>query len=248
MKKIIPFKKDIIFKNHLSEVTSISLEHSLHIADNNLITGEFIVSGDYRMTDSSTNTEDFSYNLPFDINMDDHYLLDNIEIDIDDFYYEIKDNNVLSVNIEVLIDKLEDKPLVQEKVEKVEDNMEELFDENSLVDNEESLLVRSDSLEIVSEQPSVNRMDNVQEILDTKMDEAVFMENKEVSGEIKSLFDSFDESNETYATYRVYILRESDTIETILQKYSINKEDLELYNDLKELKIGDKIIIPSLNA
>ena len=80
------------------------------------------------------------------------------------------------------------------------------------------------------------------------MDEAVFVEKKEVAGEIKSLFDSFDESNETYATYHVYILRESDTIETVLQKYNVSKEDLEFYNDLKELKIGDKIIIPSLNA
>ena len=37
-------------------------------------------------------------------------------------------------------------------------------------------------------------------------------------------------------------------IETILQKYNINKEILEMYNDLKEIKIGDKVIIPSLNA
>ena len=33
MKKIIPFKKDIIFKNHLSEITSISLEHSLRLSN-----------------------------------------------------------------------------------------------------------------------------------------------------------------------------------------------------------------------
>lgn len=248
MKKIIPFKKDIIFKNHLSEITSISLEHSLHIADNNLITGEFIVSGDYRMTDSSINTEDFSYKLPFDINMDDHYLLDHVEIDIDDFYYEIKDNNILSVNIEVLIDKLEDKPLLHEKIEKEEDNMEELFEENAVIANEESILVRNKVDDEVKEQSMLSRNQEIPEVLDTKMDEAVFMEKKEVTNEIKSLFDSFDESNETYATYHVYILRESDTIETILQKYNVNKEDLELYNDLKELKIGDKIIIPSLNA
>ena len=245
MKKIIPFKKDIIFKNHLSEITSISLEHSLHIADNNLITGEFIVSGDYRMTDSSTNTEDFSYNLPFDIIMDDHYLLDHVEIDIDDFYYEIKDNNILSVNIEVLIDRLEDKPLIQEKEE---DEMEELFDESSMMTDEEPVLMRSEELDAVEEQPTVIRSYERPEVLDTKMDEAVFVEKKEVAGEIKSLFDSFDESNETYATYHVYILRESDTIETVLQKYNVSKEDLEFYNDLKELKIGDKIIIPSLNA
>ena len=41
---------------------------------------------------------------------------------------------------------------------------------------------------------------------------------------------------------------DSDLVYAYLQKYNVSKEDLEFYNDLKELKIGDKIIIPSLNA
>ena len=56
------------------------------------------------------------------------------------------------------------------------------------------------------------------------------------------------ESNETYSTYYIYIVRETDSIETILQKYNVSKEDIEMYNDIKELKVGDKIIIPSMNA
>lgn len=222
MKKIIPFKKDIIFKNNLSEITSISLEHSLHISSDNLITGEFIVSGDYRMTDSSINTDSFKYNLPFDINMDEHYILDKVEIDIDDFYYEIKDNNILSVCIEVLIDKLEEKDLIDEiKI------IEEEFMDNKLL---EDGLVRND-------------YDNVLEISGIKEEEKI-----DSNVEIKTLFDNIDNNNETYSTYYVYIVRESDSIETITQKYNINKEMLELYNDLTEIKIGDKIIIPSLNA
>lgn len=237
MKKIIPFKKEIIFKNNLSEITSISLEHSLHISKDNLITGEFIVSGDYRMTDSSVNTDVFSYNLPFDINMDDHYVLDNVEIDIDDFYYEIKNNNILSVNIEVLIDKLEEKPILEEKViireqilNKEGDIMQEVFDKKEY--NEPELVRNKD----FTDEEEIN-MDNV-----------IFASEKEMDGEMKSLFDNIDESNETYATYHIYIVRETDTVETILQKYSVNKEDIEMYNDLKDLKVGDKIIIPSFNA
>ena len=53
MKKIVPFKKDIIFKTNLSEIVSISLEHSLHLEKDSLITGEFIISGEYKMTDTS---------------------------------------------------------------------------------------------------------------------------------------------------------------------------------------------------
>lgn len=223
MKKIIPFKKDIIFKNNLSEITSISLEHSLHISSDNIITGEFIVSGDYRMTDSSINTDSFKYNLPFDINMDEHYILDKVEIDIDDFYYEIKDNNILSVCIEVLIDKIEEKSLIDEI--KREDVMKEF-------------IIDDDSLELVR-----NDQDNI-----LKLSGFDISDEKEIKSEMKTLFDNIDDSTETYSTYYVYIVRENDSVDTILQKYNINKEILEMYNDLKEIKIGDKVIIPSLNA
>ena len=64
--------------------------------------------------------------------------------------------------------------------------------------------------------------------------------------DIKSLFDNIDDASETYATYKVCILRENETVEGIMQKYSVSKDILELYNNLNELKIGDKIIIPSL--
>ena len=109
MKKIVPFKKEIIFKSNVSEITSISLEHSLNIEDEHLISGEFIISGDYRINDNSTNTEDFLFNIPFDIHMDEKYVLDKAIIDINDFYYEIINSKVLEVNIEVSIDKLEEK-------------------------------------------------------------------------------------------------------------------------------------------
>ncbi len=63
--------------------------------------------------------------------------------------------------------------------------------------------------------------------------------------EVKSIFDSFDDKMENYASYKVYIVREEDTIESILVKYTIAREELEKYNNLKEIKIGDKLIIPS---
>ena len=64
--------------------------------------------------------------------------------------------------------------------------------------------------------------------------------------DVKNLFDNFDDSSETYATYRICIVKENDTIESILLKYNITKEVLEQYNDISDIKIGDKLIIPSL--
>mgnify|MGYP004645986659 FL=1 len=60
-----------------------------------------------------------------------------------------------------------------------------------------------------------------------------------------SLFSSFDSSTETYSTYSIYIVRENDSIENIMTKYNTTREQLEEYNDLSDMKIGSKIIIPS---
>ena len=56
------------------------------------------------------------------------------------------------------------------------------------------------------------------------------------------------DTKETYATYKVYIVRENDSLETILEKYDTTRDALSMYNDLSELKVGDKIMIPSQDA
>ena len=57
------------------------------------------------------------------------------------------------------------------------------------------------------------------------------------------MFSNLD-NTETYTTYYVYIVKEEDTIDKIITRYSITKEDLEYYNDIADIKVGDKIIIP----
>lgn len=249
MKKIIPFTKEINFKTNLSEIVSISLEHTLHQDSEYLVTGEFMVSGEYKMADISVNTEVFSYNLPFDINIDEHYDTSNITIDIDDFYYEIINDKILKVNIDVALDGLKEKPLfVPEETEEpilVEERHEEL---PTLSDEEESKK-EEDELEPKEESKNDEGDERVIPIpveinQPIKPLEVPANEKEEITEDVKSLFDKLDESSETFKTYKVYIVRETDTIETIMQKYNISKENLELYNDLKEIKYGDKLVIP----
>ena len=45
---------------------------------------------------------------------------------------------------------------------------------------------------------------------------------------------------EKYVTYRVYKVLENDNLDTILTKYSITKEELSEYNDIENIKSGDK--------
>ena len=192
MKKIIPFKKEITFNNNIHEILSISLEHNLKKAENNFITGEFVISGDYRITDISINTENFDFKIPFDIELDDKYVIDNVVIDIDDFYYEILNSNTLVINIDVLLDKLEEKEEIIEIIPKIEEK-------------------EPIKLEV--------------EVKEVKKEEKV-------------------SDDKDFVTYKIYIIKEGDGVESILKNYNIARELLEEYNDLSELKIGDKVIIP----
>ena len=63
MKNIIPFKKDVIFKTNLSEITSISLENTLNV-EKDIVKGEFLISGEYKISDNSTSVEPFELNIP----------------------------------------------------------------------------------------------------------------------------------------------------------------------------------------
>ena len=109
MKKLIPFQKDLSFDNKIHEISSISLEHTLKLNEGNQISGEFIVSGTYKLTEASINVDPFEYILPFSISIDKKYKTKNINVDINDFYYELVNNQILSINIEVVIDNLEEK-------------------------------------------------------------------------------------------------------------------------------------------
>ena len=208
MRKIIPFKKDIELETNIAEISSISLEHTLKLKEENLVSGEFIVSGTYKITEASLNVDPFEYKLPFDISIDKKYDTTNIDVDINDFYYEIINNQILEVNIEVVLEGLEEKSEEEERIlteEKIE----------TLNENEEET--------------------NIQENIE---------ENREIDTNVKSIFNDLDE-NERYSIYKVHIVTENDTTESIISEYDITREELEAYNDLTDLKIGDKLIIPS---
>jgi len=174
MEKIVPFKKEIKFENSLDEIVSIALEHT-YKKEEKSISGDFILNGEYK-TDNEILP--FEYSIPFKINLDEKYILDNIDVKIEDFYYEIK-NNKLIINIELSIEKLEERCVEEELFEQVNEPIK----------------------------------------LETPIEDK-------------------------YTTYKVYIVEETDTIESICNKYSISKEELEKYNDLNNFKTKDKIVIP----
>ena len=271
MHEIVSFSKEIEFKNMIDKITSISLDHTLALEDGSNIRGDFIVSGSYKMTAASQIENKFSYKIPVDIEVDSKYDLSNLAIDIDDFTYEIINEEILKVNIDLLLDKLEIKEKLVLNDKKSEDSNDDLVvgddlfmekdDKKDLsipfIDRDDSIINNSgnnsesndtltkevdDAFNKINNELKINA-DNIDVACDNKkdMDEKAILGNNDSS---PSLFSSFDSSNETYSTYSIYILRDGDIIENIINKYKTTREKLEEYNDLNDLRTGMKIIIP----
>ena len=252
MKKIIPFKKEILFKTNINEITSISLEHqfSIHNLD---VSGEFIISGDYKVSDNSKTVEPFNYNISFESILEDRYDTTKAEVDIDDFYYEIINDKVLVVSIDVCVDKLNEIliPQVLSPIEEDKDIIEELYEEqnkrdddrmmdNNLENNERCI----EEDDIIPGEEEFNKGDEkMPKDIKNEIDERNDLDKHDVKDKINSLFSNIS-NDDIYVSYNVYIVREGDTLESIINKYQVSEEQLKDYNDLKELKLGDKLIIP----
>ena len=237
MKNIIPFKKDVIFKTNLSEITSISLENTLNLKDDT-ISGDFIISGEYKVSDNSETVEPFELNLPFEIVLDDRFETNKATIDIDDFYYEIVNNNVLSVSIDVLVDHLQEKPLIE---------VDDLVDMTKKVDileseDEEVEEIKEEKERCIEEEDNSIEQVITPDILDKEVTNDL---NEEVEEKINTIFNNSSFNNDVYVTYNVFILRDGDTLDSIMEKYNVTEEELKKYNDLSNLQLGDKIIIPN---
>ena len=135
MKKIIPFTKEIEFKTMVSKITSISLEHTLRIKENNLISGHFILEGTYKMTQASQIDEEFSYKIPVDIEIDEKYDTTNVTLDIDDFTYEIIDEERMKLNISLSIDNIEEKEEIVNLAEQDDNKEDKLERDNGVLDD-----------------------------------------------------------------------------------------------------------------
>lgn len=281
MNEIVSLTKEIEFKTMLNKITSISLEHTLMPDEESTIKGDLIVSGTYKQTQASHIDNPFSYKIPVDIVLDEKYDLSNLIIDIDDFTYEVLNENLLKVNIDLILDKLELKNKEEEK--ETEDELisiDDLFGEKEQKEKLEIPKEKIETLEFEDEihnrnveendnclvkeiEDSINEdLKETEEIKDIKIednnDENYNNEVNELANEnekdnykndnssSESLFSNLS-TNETYSTYSIYIVRENYNLEEVMSKYNVTKEKLEEYNDLNNLKIGNKLIIPTSN-
>ena len=166
MKKVIPFEKEIDFKTMVSSITSISLEHTLRVKEDNLISGYFIVEGTYKMTQASQIDEEFSYKIPVDIEIDNKYDTTNIIIDIDDFTYKVLEDDKLLLNISLCIDALTEKEQIQNEeliITELEEEKQEGKEDERNVEVLDELFLETSVPEKLDIEPEIEK-----EILDIR--------------------------------------------------------------------------------
>ena len=192
MDKIYSFKKEVLFKNNIYDVVSIAIDKKFSI-DEYAIKGRFNINGEYLINEKEKDT--FDIEIPYLNYVEDDFDVSNISVDIDDFYYEIKDSNKLVINIDIIVKGLVEKERCIDDTKSVEDEYD--IESDDTINNREEL-------------------------------------NTEL----------FETTKDSYVTYKVYIVRENDTIESIIEKYDVSLDELKKYNVVNDIKIGDKIIIP----
>lgn len=145
----IPFESEIKFKTNISEITKMSLEHEFNINDE-IVLGNFYISGEYKTHEVSVNTEPFNYTLPFSVTYREDLIRESLEFNIEDFSYEIINNNTLKVNIEYSLKGEVKEEELFERVDELELESELAYIDNFL-DNEGKIEYEEEVKEIRNE-------------------------------------------------------------------------------------------------
>lgn len=207
-----------MLKTYVSSISDISITHDYKVLDD-VVEGYFDVTGSYKQTISSVENEEFFYTIPFTIALSSLIDKDSINISIHDFNYEIEKD---ILHLKMTLDMEYEKVTTNEEV-KMSDEVNESID---------NLLEEKDLLSPVEFHDEVMLDNNV----------SVLPKEEKLDDNINGVFTSV--TKESFSKFKVYIVREEDTLDSILFKYKVTLDDIKEYNNIDNIKVHDKIIIP----
>ena len=220
MKKNIPFRKDLLFKTKVAEIAEINLLEEITNRTTDSISGNFNLTGSYKMHLASRLAEDFDFNIPFDIALDERFNTKNSTLKIIDFRYEIVNGEILRTYIDVELDNL-------------------------ITENLEPIEVREETkTEIEVEKEVETETSKTKEEIEITVTDLKDDEELEIEEDVNTIFKTLGDADETYSTYNVYMMKEEDTLDAVIDKYGTNLDTLARYNKLDSIKPGDKLIFP----
>ena len=152
--------------------------------------------------------------------------------------HKIDNDSKLICDIEVTVDGVdvsieEDRECDGDPVSEKEIEIPKLIEEKEIVEDN-----------IIESLVEENRTDkeDIDNNIEIEEDDNIMVDDNN-----DNLLFNFNDSSETYGTFIVYIVRQNETINSILDKYKTSLEEIEKYNDIKNIDIGTRLIIPILN-
>lgn len=253
MRENFEIEKELKFNNNLYEVLSISLEEKHDVIDNKLI-GNFLVSGEYKIHEISLNKEKFNFKIPFKYDITNDIEFDSLEVDITNFIYDVVDGSLfVTIAYDIVGDRkdillFDDEEDLDEflKSREVELVMDDVIDEiDDILEpitcvkdeiNEEKEIIIEDKSNSFKEEIKLKSNDKTEEVSERNIEAAK-----------ENLLNSVKVEDDNYITYQIHIVKENDSLESILVRYNMSLDELKEYNDFNTLSLGMKLIIPIVN-
>lgn len=300
MKENKRIEKELLFKNNIKDITSISLDSDYKVNKKEIV-GNFLITGDYKIHEVSINRENFNFKIPFKHEFDSDIDEKTIKLEITNFEYDYnKDELIVNIEYEITGDRkdvlifdneetLEEflssreievvdtrideikQEIIKEESKKSEECKEELEDrikpkelkqknEEEQKEIEVSELLNEDRKTIEIEETKKDIVENelntetkleIKETepklnIDIKPENEIMKSKTEEREKIKTdeIINNVGKIDDAYVTYKVYTINSNETLESIVIKYHTTIDELKEYNDLNNLSINDKIIIP----
>lgn len=235
MKEKFKIEKELLFKNAIKEVTSISLDSDYDINKNDIM-GNFIISGEYKIHEVSINKEPFNFKIPFKHTLPNDIDLNTVKLEIYDFLYDYKKDELM-IKIEYHINADRQDILIFEN----EETLDEFLNKREVEVIDTRVEEIKDKTKEIMEENNIIKDNLLNEVLDVNANINVIEDNFINSEEILNNMSSIDD---TFVTYKIYTVLKEDNLESILFKNHVSIDDIKEYNDLSNITVGDKLIIP----
>lgn len=266
MKENKRIKKELLFKNNIKNITSISLDSEYKV-NNKEILGNFLITGDYKIHEVSINREKFNFKIPFKHELDNDIEEKSVKLEITNFEYDYnKDELIVNIEYDIIGDRKDvlifddeqslDEFLSSREVEVVDTRIEDIKKEISkekCKDKEEDKNTKEEQEVIELLNKDTSSEERNEDTIENKLNLELKEENKNIDilkveerEEIKTdeIINNVVKIDDAYVTYKVYTINSNETLESIVIKYHTTIDELKEYNDLNNLSINDKIIIP----
>lgn len=289
MKENKRIEKELLFKNNIKDITSISLDSDYKINKKEIV-GNFIINGDYKIHEVSINREKFNFKIPFKHELDSDIDEKTIKLEITNFEYDYnKDELIVNIEYDITGDRkdvliFDDEETLEEflssreieivdtrideikqeiKKEEIKEQDREIQPKGQEKNNKEEtkeISKNEDRKTTEIEEPKKENTENKLNIeieseikeMDSKLNIDIKTENENIQPQTEEreniktaeIINNVGKIDDAYVTYKVYTINSNETLESIVIKYHTTIDELKEYNDLSNLSINDKIIIP----